>query len=265
MRRDGDNNPALKQLRDTFKLKRDSFYWKMIKDLAKHERTTFTTNEDLVDQSFRYPFFKDLEENHGVFKIQSANKGRVNITKSYQCFVTIYQLAKLCMLEFYYDYLDKYLDRRDFELIQMDIDSLYIAISSTSINEIVKPELTKEYDHGGKATFLSTLKYDDRTLGLFKAEFQGTRMIAVTSKCYYAEDAKSESKFSCKGISKKQNPMSWERYLEALNGSFDVATDTGLWIQHHRIVIYAQNKLGLSIHYDKRIIAPNEIHMKPLR
>ena len=68
-------------------------------------------------------------------------------------------------------------------------------------------------------------KYYDRTPGLFKAEFQGTRMIALTCKCYYAENAKSKPKFSCKGVSKRQNPMSWERYyLEALNGSINRAS-----------------------------------------
>ena len=35
-RRDGDSNPSLKQLGDTFKLKGNSFYGKMIKDLEKH-------------------------------------------------------------------------------------------------------------------------------------------------------------------------------------------------------------------------------------
>ena len=50
---------------------------------------------------------------------------------------------------------------------------------------------------------------------------------SIMSKCYYAEDAKLKPKFSCKGVSKKQNPMSWERYLEALNGSIDRASNTG--------------------------------------
>ena len=70
-------------------------------------------------------------------------------------------------------------------------------------------------------------KCHDRTPGLFKAKFQGTRMITLTSKCYYAEDDKSRAKFSCKGISEKQNLMSWERYLEALNRSIDKAQNTG--------------------------------------
>ena len=45
VKRDGDNNPALKELGDTKKLNRNSFYGKMIKDLIKHQRTTFMTFE----------------------------------------------------------------------------------------------------------------------------------------------------------------------------------------------------------------------------
>ena len=50
-RHDGDDNSALKQLGDTFKLKGSLFCGKMIEDLVKRKRTTFTTNEDLADKS----------------------------------------------------------------------------------------------------------------------------------------------------------------------------------------------------------------------
>ena len=77
------DNPALKQLRDTFKRKGNSLYEKMIEDLVKHERTTFTTNEDLVDQSFRSSFFGDLEEIHGTFEIREhKTKGEYHSTLS---------------------------------------------------------------------------------------------------------------------------------------------------------------------------------------
>ena len=33
------------------------------------------------------------------------------------------------MLQFYYDCLDRYLDRSDFEMVQMDTNSLYFAVS----------------------------------------------------------------------------------------------------------------------------------------
>ena len=61
------------------------------------------------------------------------------------CRIAVYQLAKLRLLEFYHDFLDSYIDRRDFELIQMDTDSLYIALSEKSIDDIVKPEMRDEY------------------------------------------------------------------------------------------------------------------------
>ena len=49
------------------------------------------------------------------------------IRRPFQIGIAVYQLAKLRMLEFYYD-LDRYVDRRDFELIQMDTDSNCMAI-----------------------------------------------------------------------------------------------------------------------------------------
>ena len=45
------------------------------------------------------------------------------------------------MLEFYYDFLDRYFDRRDFELIQMDTGSNYMAINAERLEDIVRPEL----------------------------------------------------------------------------------------------------------------------------
>ena len=153
----------------------------MIEDLMRQIRTTFTTNEDLVDQFFRSPYFEKIEEINGAFEIKERKK-RVNITRPYQCGIAVYQLAKLRMLEFYYIFLDYYFDRRDFELLQMDTDSLYMAWSGENIGDSVKSELREEYHNGGKAKFLSTSKYHDRASGLFKQEFQGTRMTALKSQ-----------------------------------------------------------------------------------
>ena len=66
------------------------------------------------------------------------------------------------MLEFYYDFLNYYLDRRDFELLQMDTDLNYMAWSFKNIDDLFKPELRGKYHNGGKAKFLSTSKYHDK-------------------------------------------------------------------------------------------------------
>ena len=43
-RHDGNNDLALKQLGDTLRLERNSFYGKIIEDLMRHIKTMFTTN-----------------------------------------------------------------------------------------------------------------------------------------------------------------------------------------------------------------------------
>ena len=67
------------------KLKGSSFYRKMIEDLMKHQKTTFTANEELVIESFRSPFFEKLiarlksESTKGKSQLQ----GHTNATSAF--------------------------------------------------------------------------------------------------------------------------------------------------------------------------------------
>ena len=259
-RRAADQDKNKKQLGDTAKLKGNSFYGKMIENLEKHMNTKFTTDEKLIDEIFRSPYFDDLEEiSEGVFEVRQR-KRRVTITRPYQCGIAVYQLAKLRMLEFYYDFVVKFCDRRDFEVIQMDTDSLYMALSAEDFDEIIRPEL-KELYKDEKPNWLVTDEYSKRVPGLFKPEFKGKRMIALTSKCYFADNGEEgRPKFSCKGVSRRQNKMSWERYKNALFGALDKVTNIGFRKKEHHIVTYEQTKLGLSAYYDKRVVHEDRIH-----
>lgn len=58
----------------------------------------------------------------------------------------VYLYAKLRMLQFYFDFMDKYLDRRDFQYCEMDTGSAYIGIAGPSIESLVKPELGEEFE-----------------------------------------------------------------------------------------------------------------------
>ena len=269
-RRATDHAKDKRQLGDTAKLKGNSFYGKMIENLEKHISTKFTKDEKLIDKIFRSPYFDDLEEiSEGVFEVRQR-KRQVTITRPYQCGIAVYQLAKLRMLEFYFDFLDKFCDRRDFELIQMDTDSFYMALSAEDFDEIIGPEL-KELYKDEKPKWLVTDEYSKRVPGLFQPEFKGKRMIALTSKCYFADNGDSKAgagsipKFSCKGVSRRQNKMSWERYRNALFGALDKVTNIGFRKKEHHIVTYEQTKLGLSAYYDKRVVHEDRIHTSCLR
>ena len=272
-RRQADNDSSKKQLGDVSKLKDNSFYGKMIEDLIRHLSTTFTTDERKVDEALQSPFFADLEEIGSAYEMKTRKK-TVQIKRPYQCGIAVYELAKLWMLEFYYDFLDKYIDRSDFELCYMDTDSFYLALSGNSLDDIVKASLKKEYlSH--KTNWLATDKFSERTPGLFKPEFVGTRGVWLTTKCYLVQNEEEmytnkENKYSCKGISKKQNDMCFKRYKDVLDifqnmsGEVDKTINKGFRVHEQDMVTYEQNKLGLSAYYDKRFVLPDGIHTRPL-
>ena len=135
-------------------------------------------------------------------------------------------------------------------------------------HQIIKPDL-KELYKDEKKKWLVTDEYSKRVPGLFKPEFKGKRMIALTSKCYFADNGENGAggipKFSCKGVSRRQNKMSWERYRNALFGALDKVTNVGFQQRSHHIVTYEQTKLGLSAYYDKRIVHEDGIHTSCLR
>jgi len=105
-----------------------------------------TVAQKTVEQALRSAWFEDLTEVGAVYEITNQ-KPRVTIHRPFQVGIAVYQLAKLRILEFYHDFLDHFIDRQDFELIRMDTDSLYFALSANKIDDVVKPELTAEFDN----------------------------------------------------------------------------------------------------------------------
>jgi hypothetical protein len=69
----------------------------------------------------------------------------------YGCFV--YQYAKFRMLEFYYDFMDVFVDRSDFQYCAMDTDSAYMALSATSLEEVIKPDMQQRFQMEKKNWF----------------------------------------------------------------------------------------------------------------
>ena len=131
----------------------------------------------------------------------------------------VYQNAKRCMLEFYYNCVDKYLDRSDFQLCELDTHSAYLALSGESLESLVKPELRQAFEANKAHWFPHTdmvehHAYNKRTPGLFKEKKQGDSIIGLCSKTYYCFGGKD--KFSCKGVSKGLNAIDKYKYLNVL-------------------------------------------------
>ena len=190
-------------------------------------------------------------------------KQAVMIKRPYECGIAVYQL-------------DKYFSRQDFELCYMDTDSFNLAISGDSLDDIVRPEMKKAYE-ADKKNWLATDRFSERTPGLFKSKFVGTRDIWLTTKYYLVQNEANENKYSCKGVSKKHNDLHFQRYKNVLDvflktrrdseleeKDFDKAKNVGFRVYDRSVVTYEQNKLGLPAYYDKRYVLADGIHIRPL-
>jgi len=161
----------------------------MIELLERQTRVIYTNGEKVVDRALRSVYFEDLDEIGQAYELASR-KPRILIRRPFQIGIAFYQLAKLRMLEVYYDFLDRYVDRRDLELIQVDTDSNYMAISGDKLEDIVRPELRAAFE-ATKKQWRAFDKWSGRTSGLFKLESEGSGMIALCSKCYFVNGEKN--------------------------------------------------------------------------
>jgi hypothetical protein len=87
--------------------------------------------------------------------------------------------------------------------------------------------------------------YDKRTTGLFRTEFTGDGMIALCSKTYFCFGA--EDKFSCKGVNRKPNNVTKEKYMDVLitkqSGS---GTNRGFRTIYNQVYTYLQERVGFT-------------------
>lgn len=68
---------------------------------------------------------------------------RVTIRRGLTEHTAVHQFVKLRMFKFYYDFLDKYVDRREY--MYMDTNSAYFAIFGVELRDVEHRDFLKEY------------------------------------------------------------------------------------------------------------------------
>ena len=245
----------------------NSSYGKTITDQERHREVKFC-EETKASRLINTPFFREIDQIEGnTYEVQSCKK-TIKLNLPMQIGFFVYQYAKLRMLQFYFDFLDKYLDRRDFQYCEMDTDSAYIAISGPSVESLVRPELREEFEKDKCKWFPRTdtsenKAYDKRTPGLFKEEWSGEGIIGLSSKTYYCFG--SYDKFSCKGINKNCNEINKEKYLNVLlTKQSSAGLNNGFRVVDNAMYTYQQVRDGFSYFYPKRKVLDDGVTTLPL-
>ena len=127
-RREGDENPLSGVVAETMKLLGNSSYGYQIMDRSRHTITKYL-NDEKTHKAINEPLFKRLntveKDLYEVELLKSTIEHREPIIVGF----FILQYAKLRMLELYYNFCDKFCDVNKFEELEMDTDSLYLALA----------------------------------------------------------------------------------------------------------------------------------------
>ena len=198
------------------------------------------------------------------------------------------QYAKLRKLEIYYNFFERLCDVNILEELQMDIDSLCLALSEKELLDCIREESQVEWelmrtedckdDFTANATtnfYPGTCctehkKHNKREPGLFKEEFRCTEMLCLCSKTYCCYDSNcNKYKLSSKCLNKTtleecgDGPMAkYRKVLDELNNV--TSTNRGFRTVHHSVATYEQTTKGLSYFYPKRNVDADGIHSRPL-
>ena len=133
-----------KQLANMAKLSVNSVYGKTITNKENHKNVKYFQDPESVSAMIASDRFVLLEEIGDNLCEDVNHKRALSMTVPVFVGFSILQLAKLRMLEFYYDFIDCFVDRKDFQYLEMDTDSPYTALSAP-LESILKPGMEREF------------------------------------------------------------------------------------------------------------------------
>jgi hypothetical protein len=283
-------------LAEVAKLIGNSLYGRFAMRRDKHTTTEYCAGGAEVNRAINNPSYKTGEVvsmDPPAYEV-TIYKEPVSQNLPIQISCAVYSLAKLRMLEFYYDFLLRFVDKKDFEMFEMDTDSCYIMISGRTFEEIVKPDMREEYERVKYDWFPRPGdQYEFRRPLLFKQEYVGTDGWALCAKQYLLEDNRDDMeitedmtaegypdelirktiesvhrcrmKCTAKGIQKRRNAPSLisESYRRTLRGENLEGENAGIRRDGQVMKTYVQKKRLLNGYYDKRVVQANGVDTKP--
>ena len=132
-RRAGDEDPDKAIIADTMKLLGNSGYGKTVTNVDRHRDVKYCT-EIGTSSLINNKRFRQLDGVTGDAYEIEMNKSVVKYTLPLHIGFFNYQYAKLRNLQFYYEFVDRYVERPQFQYCEMGTDSACIALVGERID-----------------------------------------------------------------------------------------------------------------------------------
>ena len=270
-----DMNTVLRKIakndfeKDFFKLMNNAVFRKTIENVRKHSNIKFVTTDEKRNKPVSEPNFHTINCISENLSIIEMKRTKVQMNKPIYLELSILEISKLSMYEFWYDYVTlKYGD--SVKLCYMDTDSFIMNIKTKDFYKDIANYVEKRFDTSNYEVDrpLSTGK-NKKVIGLMKDELGGriiTEFSALRPKTYsyltddYKEDKKAKGTKKC--VIKRM--IKFNDYKNCpLNGEVVLKSQQRFKGKGHDVYTENINKIVLSSNNDKRLIAPDKITSYP--
>ena len=201
--------------------------------------------------------------------IIEMKKAKVKMNKPIYLGLSILEISKILMYEFWYDYMKpKYND--DFKLCYMDTDSFVMHIKTNDFYKDISDDVGSRFDTSNyEVKRLLPIGKNKKVIGLMKDELGGeiiTEFITLRPKIYsYLTDndkIDKKAKGTKKCVIKKM--IKFDDYKKCLLNDKVILKSQQRFISNkHDVYTEDVTKVALSNNDDKRIVSPDKIISYP--
>ena len=272
-----DMNTELRKLakndfeKDLFKMMNNSVFGKTMENIRKHRELKLVTTDKKRSKLVSEPNYYTINLISEDLSIIEMKKTKVKINKPIYLGLSILEISKILMYEFWYDYMKpKYGD--DVKLCYTDTGSFVMNIKTNDFYKDISSDVDNKLDTSNYEVNrpLPTGK-NKKVIGLMKDELGGkiiTEFVTLRPKTYsfLTDDGKEDKK--AKGTKKCviKKMIKFNDYKKCLLIDEVILKSQQRFIsKKHDVYTENINKIALSNNDDKRIVSSDKISSYPYR
>ena len=255
--------------KDLFKLMNNSVFGKTMENIRKHRDIKLVTTDKRRSKLVSEPNYHTINLISEDLSIIEMKKTKVKMKKPIYLGLSILEISKTLMYEFWYDYMKpKY--AKHVKLCYMDTDSFIMNIKANDFYKDISNDVENRFDTSNyEVNRPLTTGKNKKIIGLLKDELGGkiiTEFVTLRPKIYsfLTDDGKEDKK--AKGTKKCviKKMIKFNYYKKCfLDDEVILKSHQRFISKKHDIYTENINKIALSDNDDKRIISYNKISSYP--
>ena len=254
---------------DFYKLMNNTVFGKTMENIRKHRDIKLVTTDKKRSKLVSEPNYHTINLISEDLSIIEMKKTKVKMNKPIYLGLSILEISKILMYEFWYDYMKPKYDN-NVKLCYMDTDSFIMNIKTNDFYKDIASDVENRFDTSNyEVNRPLPMGRNKKVIGLMKDKLVGkiiTEFITLRPKTYsyLTDDGKEDKK--AKGTKKFviKQMIKFNNYKKCLlNDEVILKSQQRFISKKHDVSTENINKIALSNNDDKRIISSNKITSYP--